>query len=100
MISRHWRGLARPDRAAAYERHLREETLPALREIQGFVDASVLKRTLPQGIEFLVITRWRSLAAIEKFAGSDAEAAVVPGNVQAMMLEYDRRVTHYEVITE
>jgi hypothetical protein len=98
MISRHWRGLARIDAAAAYESHLRTETLPALRLISGFVDAAMLRRVLPRGIEFLVVTRWESMVAIESFAGVDVEAAVVPENVRAMMLEYDQRVRHYEVV--
>lgn len=49
-------------------------------------------------MEFLVVTRWRSLDAIRRFAGADAEIAVVPENVQQMMLDYDRRVAHYEVV--
>jgi hypothetical protein len=36
--------------------------------------------------------------AIAKFAGSDPEAAVVPAKAAAMMIEYDRRVRHFEVI--
>jgi len=92
--------LARAEHAPSYERHLRSETFPSLRTIEGFVDASILKRTLPNGIEFLVVTRWSSMAAIEKFAGADVEAAVVPDKVQSMMLEYDRRVRHYDVVTE
>ncbi len=98
MISRHWRGLAKTAEAAAYEKHLRAETLPALRRINGFVDAVILKRDLPTGTEFLVVTRWESMAAIEKFAGADVEAAVVPDHVRAMMLEYDQRVRHYDVV--
>lgn len=100
MISRQWRGLAGADQAPAYESHLRSETFPALASIEGFVDATILRRTVPSGIEFLVVTRWTSMAAIEKFAGADVEAAVVPVIVQSMMLEYDRRVRHYEVVTE
>ena len=49
-------------------------------------------------MEFLVVTRWESLDAIVKFAGADAEAAVVPPHVQSMMIEYDQRVRHYEVV--
>jgi heme-degrading monooxygenase HmoA len=97
MICRQWRGLAKPESASAYVEHLQAETFPALRGIEGFVDASILKRTLPNGIEFLIVTRWTSMAAIQKFAGADVEAAVVPVKVQAMMLEFDRRVRHYEV---
>ena len=97
MISRHWRGLARPERASDYERHLRNETFPALKRISGFVDASILKRRLENGVEFLVISRWASLESIAQFAGADLEAAVVPVKVRSMMLEYDQRARHYEV---
>jgi heme-degrading monooxygenase HmoA len=98
MISRQWRGLAKRERAAEYVEHLRRDTFPQLASIAGFVDASILRRTLEGGVEFLVVTRWQSLNAIGKFAGADAELAVVPENVQQMMLDYDRRVAHYEIV--
>jgi heme-degrading monooxygenase HmoA len=98
MISRQWRGLAYVTRAQDYIAHLRTETFPALRNIPGFVDASVLSRRLGAGVEFLVATRWDSMDAITKFAGADPEAAVVPASAAAMMIEYDRRVRHFEVV--
>jgi heme-degrading monooxygenase HmoA len=78
--------------------HLQVETFPALPKISGFVDASVLSRPLGAGIEFLVVTRWESLDAIAKFAGADPEAAVLPANAAAMMIEHDRRARHFEVV--
>lgn len=98
MISRQWRGLARFDQASAYEEHLRADTFPALRKIDGFIAAAILRRRLDNGVEFLIETRWESMTAIEKFAGIDLEAAVVPDNVRRMMLEFDQRVRHYEVV--
>src|SRR6187455_2749722 len=97
MISRHWRGLARRERAAEYEQYLRGDTFPALEQIPGFVKASIHKRVLESGVEFVVISLWRSREAIAAFAGADVEAAVVPAKVQSMMVEYDRRARHYEV---
>jgi heme-degrading monooxygenase HmoA len=98
MISRQWRGLARPSRAGDYVEHLRKETFPQLREIEGFVDATILRRHADRGVEFLIVTRWSSIRAIEKFAGKKSEAAIVPPAVQDMMIEYDRTVRHYEII--
>ena len=98
MIARHWRGLARADRAADYLQHLRTETFPALRGLAGFVDASILSRPLAGGVEFLIITRWASLEAIAAFSGGDVEVAVVPEAVAALMIEYDRRARHFEVL--
>ena len=99
MIARHWRGVAHASRAHDYEQHLRVETFPSLARIPGFVDAAILRRSVDNGIEFLIVTRWQSIDAIRKFAGADPEAAVVPPSVEAMMVDYDRRVTHYEVVT-
>lgn len=98
MISRQWRCLAYPDRVEDYVKHLRTETFPALRKIQGFVDASVLSRPLEGGVEFLIVTRWDSLEAIARFAGSDPEIAVVPAEAARMMIEYEQRARHFRVL--
>ncbi|CAN7277606.1 antibiotic biosynthesis monooxygenase [Variovorax sp. LjRoot290] len=98
MISRHWRGLAKPAQADAYVEHLRIETFPALNTMPGFISASILRRSQALGVEFLVVTQWASLEAIHGFAGEDAETAVVPRKVQDMMVEYDRSARHYEVV--
>jgi heme-degrading monooxygenase HmoA len=97
MIARHWRGLAKSERAADYEKHLETETFPQLARINGFLGGSILKRSTENGVEFLVISRWRSVDAIAQFAGGDVEAAVVPEEVHRMMVDYDRRARHYEL---
>jgi hypothetical protein len=38
--------------------------------------------------------------AIRQFAGESTNVAVVPTAVQAMMVEYDKKVEHYEVVDE
>jgi heme-degrading monooxygenase HmoA len=98
MISRQWHGLARSERAQDYIRHLRTQTFPALREIPGFVDASILSRTVSTGVEFQIVTRWDSIDAIVEFAGADPEVSVVPRQVEEMMIEYDPRAKHFEVV--
>lgn len=93
------RGLAKKSFADAYVEHLKTETFPAIRALAGFEGSAILKRDVPGGVEFLVITRWESLDAIRAFAGDQVEVAVVPAKVQAMMLEYDRTVAHYEEVS-
>lgn len=97
MIERHWKGIAFADRAEDYVSHLKRETFPKLDCIDGFTGASILSRKIPAGVEFLIITKWRDYAAIEKFAGADAEAAVVPEQAQRMMVSFDKTVSHYTV---
>ncbi len=99
MISRQWRGLAHAQHAEAYVEHLRNDTFPQLRTIEGFAGAQLLKRAVEQGVEFVVITQWASLAAIQRFAGTDAEVAVVPEKAKKMMIDFDRRVRHYEIVS-
>ena len=100
MISRQWRGLAKSSHADRYVEHLRAETFPALQEIPGFVSAAILRRNVPNGVEFLIETTWESIDAIQGFAGTDVETAVVPPKVQEMMVEYDNRVRHYKIVTQ
>jgi heme-degrading monooxygenase HmoA len=74
------------------KRHFRQ-----IEKIDGFISASILKRDLPEGVEFLIITEWESLDAIKQFAGANYSAAVVPALVEEMMIYYDKEVRHYEV---
>lgn len=100
MISRQWTGLVKAECADAYVEHLQHETFAAIRRLPGFVSASILRRAVPQGVEFLIVTTWNSLDAIRAFAGDDVARAVVPEAAQAMMVEYDRTVRHFEVVVE
>ena len=98
MICRYWRGVVRADSPDAYIEHLRTETFPKLGRIPGFQGASLMKRRLAAGVEFIVQTRWDSLDAIVAFAGQDAEVAVVPDEARRLMVEYDVRARHYDVV--
>jgi heme-degrading monooxygenase HmoA len=84
--------------ADRYVAHLRTETFPQLAKIAGFIDAAILRRTVANGVEFRVVTTWESVEAIRRFAGERLETAVVPEQVQAMMVAYDRTVDHFEVV--
>ena len=97
MISRHWRGLAKREHADRYVDHLRNDTFKQLAGIGGFIEASILRRDVPDGVEFIVVTKWDSVDSIRRFAGEDAEVAVVPEHVRQMMVDFDRRVLHYQV---
>jgi heme-degrading monooxygenase HmoA len=98
VIARHWKGTVKPGRAEDYVAHLREQTLPTLASIAGFRGAQILRREVPEGTEFRIVTEWESLEAIRAFAGDRVEEAVVPAAAQVLMVDYDRTVTHYEVV--
>jgi heme-degrading monooxygenase HmoA len=98
VIARTWKGTARPDRADAYVRHLREQTFERLATIPGFREAQVLRRQNGGIIEFTVITWWDSREAIGGFAGADPERAVVPLAAQALLASWDDRAVHWDVV--
>ena len=100
MILREWRGRASPGNPEGYPRHFHDTVAPALRAVDGFVGASLLRRVLPDAIEFVVQTRWRSLDAIRAFAGDDIEQAVVEPGAVAALIEFDGWVRHYELLDE
>lgn len=97
MIVRSWRGRAAKDNAA-YVEHFRCNVMPELHEIEGFLDASLLREDRAADVEFLVLTRWASMDAVRAFAGADAARAVVEPEAVAALTDYDRTVHHYEVV--
>jgi heme-degrading monooxygenase HmoA len=97
MIERHWKGIAKKEEAENYIEHLATATFPAIKNISGFIRASVLKRPVDNGIEFLVVTVWDSMEAIRQFAGEQPDLAVVPAHAQKMMVSFDAHVSHYEL---
>lgn len=98
MISRQWTGIAHHERAEEYIEHLQQSTFPALQNLPGFKGATILRKQHIDGVEFCVITEWESFNVIRAFAGKDITNAVVPPEAQKLMVQYDRRVRHYEVV--
>jgi len=99
VISRHWKGITKPELADRYVEHLKSDTFPKLSALPGFIRATVLRREVESGSEFQVVTEWDSLDSIRGFAGSNVETAVVPDVARAMMVEYDATAVHYSVVT-
>jgi heme-degrading monooxygenase HmoA len=100
MIIREWRGRARRPRSEAYPKHFREVVVLELRNAPGFLGAYLSQRQQGDVMEFLVLTRWRSMDSIRAFAGSTVDGAVIePGAVSALD-DFDVTVQHYEVLEE
>jgi heme-degrading monooxygenase HmoA len=97
MIARIWHGWAAPENADAYEAFLRGEVLPRIHELEGYLGAYVLRRDAEGEVEFATVTLWQSLEAVSRFAGADAERAVVPLEARRLLSRFDARSAHYEV---
>ena len=91
-----WRGWTRPENADAYERFLLEELFPAMREISGFVDADVLRRSDGDEVAFVTLTRFTSIDDIVAFAGDEFESPVIEPRAAELLARYEQRAVHYE----
>ena len=97
MISRHWIGIVKKDKAADYVAHLESTVMPNLVRNPEVVNAYFLKRDVKEGVEFLIVTEWKSVEAIKAFAGEDYDRAVVDPYAKSMMVTYDKKVRHYTI---
>ena len=100
VICRLWRGWATPDNAAAYEAIVRGEVIPAIeaRHIPGFQHIDLMRRDLGNEVEFQTLMWFDDLDSIRAFVGEDYAVSHVPPAAQAVLVRYDRRAVHYEVL--
>jgi heme-degrading monooxygenase HmoA len=102
MISRIWHGWTSRENASAYEELLKAEILPGIanRGIRGYRGAHLLRRDVPEGIEFVTILWFDSIESVREFAGSDFEHSVVPEKARRLLSRFDARSQHYETVIE
>ena len=79
MIARIWRGAVRAEDADGYASYMRGTGIPGYAKASGNQGVYMLRRTLDDRCEFVMVTLWESLDAIEAFAGRDHETAVLGG---------------------
>jgi heme-degrading monooxygenase HmoA len=100
MFIREWRGRAKQAEAARYPEYFRNEVIRQLRETPGFQGGYLSRRDVGDQVEFLVLTRWKSMDAIRGFSGPVAEHAIIDPGAMATLDAYDDRVRHYEVLED
>lgn len=100
MISRIWRGWTTSRNADAYEALLKAEIFTGIidRGITGFRGIDLLRREVEEGVEFVTVMWFDSLLAVQTFAGEDYERAVVPPKARQLLIRFDERAAHYEVV--
>ena len=100
MICRIWRGWTTTENAQAYEAVVRGEVIPGIeaRGIPGFLSIDLLRRAVPEGVEFATIMWFTDLDAVRTFVGDDYEVAHVPERARAVLSRFEGRSSHYEVV--
>jgi hypothetical protein len=97
-IVRTWSATATGEGADAYQRYFADTLLPWLRDRPGFAGGYLLSRSRDGVVELTTHTIWASLEAIHAFAGDDIAASVVEPEARAVLVDYDRVVTHRNVL--
>ncbi|MEP6780454.1 MAG: hypothetical protein ABJC26_11240 [Gemmatimonadaceae bacterium] len=98
MIVRMWSARAIEAKVPLYLSHFHDVVLPRLRELSGFLGATVMHREIAVGeIEIVVQTRWQSMMAVRAFAGDQVETAVVEQGAVEVLNDYDRVVRHFNM---
>jgi heme-degrading monooxygenase HmoA len=97
MIARLWTAKTTPALSDSYLQHFEQAVQPQLRKLDGFLGATVYERPVPGAVEIVVTTYWKSFAAIDAFAGTDRDAAVVTAEAAALLTDFDQRARHYEL---
>lgn len=96
MIVRSWRARALKNKAEIYAQHAVGHVFPRLKSIPGHKGALLLTRDHAKDVELQVLTFWETMEAIRSFAGPSPEVAVVEPEAQAVLIDYDRTVAHYQ----
>ena len=101
MVLRTWNALARSQQEAdAYAEHLRTTVFPHLHTIDGHLGAYLLQRSTGATVGVMVITVWESIEAVQAFAGADTGVAVVEPEARSLLVNFDERVTHYDIVLD
>ena len=75
MIARTWTGYVKPEDAAFYIELMEKVALPDYGRIEGNLGAWCLARDDGDRTEIVMLTFWRDMDAIRRFAGPDATTA-------------------------
>lgn len=96
MIVRIWRGSTRFEDATRYAEYVRETGIAAYRKIPGHLGSQLLWRRAGDLAEFVLVSMWSGMEAIEHYAGSYPEWAVFYPEDRRYLVTYDACVTHYQ----
>jgi len=98
VIVRMWHGRVPTAKAAAYREFTNGRAIPDYRSVPGNLSVHILERAEGEVTHFITLTFWKSLDAIRRFAGDDADKAKYYPEDADFVLEYEPRVVHYELV--
>lgn len=100
MVIRTWRGSTTQADADRYLDYLKDTGLKEYRRTPGNQGVFVLRRSIDDRAEFLLISLWDSIEAVRAFAGPNHDKAVFYPKDNEFLVEFDRDVRHYDVLVK
>ena len=100
MIARIWNGKTRIEDFEEYTEFMKSRAIPDYKKTKGFVKLIFLRTTNDDIGHFKLITFWENIEVIKNFAGQDFEKAKYYPEDEKFLLEFEGKVTHYEVFAE
>jgi heme-degrading monooxygenase HmoA len=97
MIVRTWRCWATSEGADAYAAYLTGTVFAGLKKIVGHRGAQLLRSEADGRVEFVAISYWDTVEAIQQYAGADISRAMVKPEARAMLAGFDEVVNHYDL---
>jgi len=98
MILRIWHGMTKAEDADRYADLVNRTGVKDYRATPGNRAVYLLRRIEGGRAHFLTVTLWDSYEAIRRFAGDDVEKAHYYPEDKDFLLEFEPKVTHYEVL--
>ena len=102
MIARIWHGYTTVENADAYEYLLRHEIFEGIanKQMAGYRGIQLLKRKLENEFEFTTIMWFDKLEYVKEFMGEEYENAYVLPQAQQLLIRYDKKSIHCELLHE
>ena len=96
MIVRVFRARVHPGKEDEFERFVLEKGVPMVKAQEGCTDLTIGRSRWTEQPEFVVVTHWRSVDALQAFAGPDWQRAVIEPEEEHMLAQVS--CDHYETI--
>ena len=96
MIVRLFRARVHPGKEDEFEHFVIETGIPMVKAQEGCAHVTVGKSRWSEQPEFVVVTQWRSVDALQAFAGPDWQNAVIAPEEEPMLAQVF--CDHYETI--
>ena len=96
MVVRVFRARVHPGKEDEFERFVIETGVPMVKAQEGCTHVTVGKSRWSDQPEFVVVTHWRSVEALQAFAGRDWQQALIEPEEEHMLAQVF--CDHYETI--